>query len=245
MFKLLVPLIIAVVLVDSSADQKFIDSSGLDERTMYGWEVNIASDFSASTSCYGIFIGPRVFLTHSECVKESGMSASIQIVNTIYNSEMMKTQLSVKHRNVYTGNNIKKGTVVFDRKVALLITDEPVIPLDEITANSFVKLPEDINDVDFSKCFMPEVSIPPMIVKRSCQLSEDGLTEESVTEFTCTHDLQGMWYGSGLFCQLKENSGANVLAGYVGNEFLSFLSYFRSHETVINLSGLNIKVMNL
>lgn len=57
-------------------------------------------------------------------------------------------------RNIYFNLEFNRRSNISPRDVALLITDEPVIPVSEITENTFKKVASDINNVDLTKCFV-------------------------------------------------------------------------------------------
>ncbi|XP_057336353.1 uncharacterized protein LOC130674917 [Microplitis mediator] len=234
MIKFTVILFISEILVYSGTDGGGVFHYGPDERTIYGWQVNLSENGTVKRTCNGLFIGPQVFLTYARCVENLQANESISIVNTIYDTPSLRTDLTVKHENIYFGEYVNKIYSPTTRQFTLLITDQRVLPKSKYMANTFVKLAAEPYNVDYKKCFVHKLA-PPIISEVQCVFSNTTNINDGLLDCYCDEHYH-IYEETSLFCHYRKTTGGMVLAGYV-------ISRDAGHMTVVNLSGLNITLM--
>ncbi|XP_057335482.1 uncharacterized protein LOC130674230 [Microplitis mediator] len=187
-----------------------------DERTLYGWHLEVLRNGAWINYCHGLFIGPKVFLTHSDCVNTIYKNDSINVVNRSFKSPSLKTKLTVNHKNIYFGEYMSRNYSKSDRQFALVITNEQVLPKSNYIGKWFVKVASDITHIDYKKCFMPKLN-PPIIMNVPCKLSSSAVLHKK--SFKCSYDKRyDMWQENSLFCRYKKSTQSIVLVGFAENE---------------------------
>lgn len=109
---------------------------------------------------------------------------SISIENTIYQSQTLRTRLTVKHENIYFGEYVNRSYNPKTRQFTLLITDERVLPKSKYIGNTFVKLAAEPQNVDYKKCFVHKLA-PPIISEVQCVFLNSTNFDDGLIDCYC------------------------------------------------------------
>ncbi|KAH0551954.1 hypothetical protein KQX54_003405 [Cotesia glomerata] len=242
---LLISLLFIIIPSDfflNSADANLIQKWKLNQSFVKEWEVYVKSS-TESAYCYGLFLGPNKFLTFAHCVKKIEAHQFVFVTNE-HNVEVPRIRnISVDRKSIYFGMELRGEFDESQREFAVLKTEDEVIAESDVTAHTFIKIAEDINQVDPKSCFILGSEIP-RASHVNCKVLNSKIVG-SANRFNCAvASSDNVWRQSGLFCNLKENSRTIVLLGLVSNGFYRSKDFNDTIKSVINLTGLKITTIN-
>ncbi|KAH0551953.1 hypothetical protein KQX54_003402 [Cotesia glomerata] len=211
-----------------------------DERTFKGWALEVRMNRNIAR-CDGLFIGPRVFLTSSLFVQEVSKEYSLFVVKI--GKKSWRSQRDIPVSGKYFDLGLKDRLDTTDRKFAVLKTDEPVIPSLEVNKDSFVKIAEDISEVNLGKCSMLVANESDAYFQNCNVKNVDGL-RNSKDEIECSiSSLDQIIQATSLFCALKNDLDKKVLVGFNTFEFTPYSDLAVNYKKFANLAGLKVAVI--
>ncbi|XP_014298072.1 uncharacterized protein LOC103573782 [Microplitis demolitor] len=192
----------------------------------------------------GFFVGPRIFLTFSKSIPRNLTNLTMEVSNEFLNPEPKFRRIRVDSEKIFYGLELSKEYNESQRNLALIITDEPVIPASEIAENTFAKIASNINDVDLTNCMIPTRDTSKTSFY-DCHVRYRHFINNNTDYFWCTvhGNLDAVIHSSAFFCKSKENSNTELLVGLATSGYHTEKATNKTSKTIINACGLNITSM--
>ncbi|XP_044586195.1 uncharacterized protein LOC123266193 isoform X2 [Cotesia glomerata] len=222
------------------------------------WLVNfIRSDNNRYISCQVMPIEPRVLIGDAECIYHASKEGHWQIVIYFYHNSMRFPNMAfVQDKNIFYNTNLTNEYNPNLRKIAILITDQPVIAdnnksllvgtaqlaYEEVPGyneknqiKKIIKSKADSEETNFSKCFMSPFKGRNIIVRcyelgltyTVCKLKK---TEYVISQYDNLSDF--------LMCHVKSSRKNVFLAGVLSRvNKLTLNSYYQ----IIDLKFENVE----
>ncbi|XP_044586194.1 uncharacterized protein LOC123266193 isoform X1 [Cotesia glomerata] len=222
------------------------------------WLVNfVRKDDASFISCLVIPVGVRIFIGDPECIYHASKEGHWQIVIYFYHNSMRFPNMAfVQDKNIFYNTNLTNEYNPNLRKIAILITDQPVIAdnnksllvgtaqlaYEEVPGyneknqiKKIIKSKADSEETNFSKCFMSPFKGRNIIVRcyelgltyTVCKLKK---TEYVISQYDNLSDF--------LMCHVKSSRKNVFLAGVLSRvNKLTLNSYYQ----IIDLKFENVE----
>ncbi|XP_057325226.1 uncharacterized protein LOC130667577 [Microplitis mediator] len=212
---------------------------------LYGWDVEIKTD-NEWGKCFGTFIAPRVYITDPVCLESHNImddTARI-VIGKEYDGKKIRDDIKVNVNEIFYSEDFNQLFNKNKRKIAVVITDEPVGP--EQDKNGYVKINSNLDDIYTDKCYVPQYNGRETTFTY-CDFVVFDNRFGNPTNIYCFGSQDFPSSGSGLFCALKTNLKVDVLVGIIAGKSHGY-KFWRSSNlftaVVENISGLNETIMS-
>ncbi|KAH0553650.1 hypothetical protein KQX54_003155 [Cotesia glomerata] len=165
-----------------------------ENKTLGAWEINFDGNLFSEENCEAVLISPQSLLAEAECVQR-GLNISDAHISVNYRHVLgvYVNVATINKSNVHFSEGIKENLNIIVSKIALLITDQPVISSDYsklstaalvLTYNDPCGYKEEnlivemalSNDglIDFTHCFVPAFNETDINVS-PCKALDDNI----------------------------------------------------------------------